>query len=78
MYVHKSTDKKGCCCHDRMVVGFTATCAISAYHHKSCEFVPRSWCEVYSIQHVVENGIKHHDPSKPINSLVNLEHYQSI
>ena len=22
---------------DGMVVGFTSTCAISAYHHKSCE-----------------------------------------
>ena len=29
--------------HDRMVVGFTTTCAISAYHHLSCEFEPRSW-----------------------------------
>jgi len=28
---------------DRMVVGFTTTCAISAYHHSSCEFEPRSW-----------------------------------
>jgi hypothetical protein len=27
---------------DRMVVGFTATCAISAYHHLSCEFEPCS------------------------------------
>ena len=26
-----------------MVVGLTTTCAISAYHHKSCEFEPRSW-----------------------------------
>jgi hypothetical protein len=26
---------------DRMVVGFTTTCAISAYHHKSCEFMSR-------------------------------------
>jgi hypothetical protein len=25
-----------------MVVGFTTTCAISAYHHYSCEFQPRS------------------------------------
>ena len=26
---------RGCrgCGHDRMVVGFTTTCAISAYHH---------------------------------------------
>ena len=27
----------------RMVVGFTTTCAISAYHHNSCEFELRSW-----------------------------------
>jgi hypothetical protein len=25
--------KRGCCGHDRMIVGFTTTCAISAYHH---------------------------------------------
>jgi len=37
---------------DRMVVGFTTTCAISAYHHLSCEFEPCSG-EVYSIQHYV-------------------------
>jgi hypothetical protein len=28
---------------DRMVVGFTTTCAIIAFHHWSCEFEPRSW-----------------------------------
>ena len=28
---------------DRMVVGFITTCAISAYHHSSCKFEPRSW-----------------------------------
>ena len=38
--------------HDRMVVGFTTTCAISAYHHKRFEFEFRSG-EVYSIQHYV-------------------------
>jgi hypothetical protein len=38
---------------DRMVVGFTTTCAISAYHHKSCEFEPRSWRHDNSIQHYV-------------------------
>ena len=27
---------------DRMVVGLTTTCVISAYHHSSCEFEPRS------------------------------------
>ena len=28
----------GCQGSDRMVVGYTATCAISAYYHLSCEF----------------------------------------
>jgi hypothetical protein len=28
---------------DRMVVGFTTTCAISAYHRLSCKFEPISW-----------------------------------
>ena len=28
--------------HDRMVVGFTTTCAIITYHHLSCEFESRS------------------------------------
>jgi len=27
----------------RMVVGFTTTFAISAYHHLNCEFQSRSW-----------------------------------
>jgi hypothetical protein len=35
-----------------MVVGFTTTCAISAYHHWNCEFEPRSG-EMYLIQHYV-------------------------
>jgi len=28
---------------DGMVVGFTTTCAISAYHYLSCELEFRSW-----------------------------------
>jgi len=28
---------------DHLVVGFTTTCTISAYHHLSCEFKPWSW-----------------------------------
>ena len=28
---------------DRMIVGFTTTCAISACHHYSCEFEHLSW-----------------------------------
>ena len=37
---------------DRMVVRFTATCAISAYHHSSCDLEPVHG-EVYSVQHYV-------------------------
>jgi hypothetical protein len=33
----------GCRGRDRMVVGFTTTYAISAYHHKSCVFEAHSW-----------------------------------
>jgi hypothetical protein len=32
-----------------LVVGFTTTCAISAYHQKSCEFESRSWKGVLDI-----------------------------
>jgi hypothetical protein len=32
--------------HDRMVDGLTTTCAISAYHHLSCEFESYSWQDV--------------------------------
>ena len=34
-------------CRDRMVVGFIAQVAISAYHLLSCEFEPRSWRGVF-------------------------------
>jgi len=34
---------QGLCGRDCMVVGFTTTCAISAYHHLSCEFEPCLW-----------------------------------
>jgi len=40
---------RGCHGCDRMIVGFTTTCAISPYHHISCEFKPRSW-RMYLIQ----------------------------
>jgi len=33
---------------DRMVVGFTTTYAISAYHHERWEFETRSWRGVLS------------------------------
>jgi hypothetical protein len=34
---------RGCRSRDRMVVGFTAICAISEYHHSSCELESRYW-----------------------------------
>jgi hypothetical protein len=30
-------------CHGRMIVGFTNTCVISAYHHSGCELESHSW-----------------------------------
>ena len=48
LYVIKCTQGS----HDHMVVGFTTTFAISAYHYSNCEFESRSG-EVYSIQHYV-------------------------
>jgi len=33
-----------------MVVVFTTTCAVSIYHHLSCEYEPRSW---RGVQHYV-------------------------
>jgi hypothetical protein len=41
-----------------MVVGYVTTYAISAYHHRCCEFEPRSG-EVYSIQHYVIKFVSH-------------------
>ena len=35
------------CGHDRTVVGFKTTCAISAYHYQRCEFKFRSWRGVF-------------------------------
>ena len=43
---------KGCCGRDHMIVGFTTTYAISAYHHQCCEFESCS-SKVNSIQHYV-------------------------
>jgi len=33
---------RGCHGHDRMVIEFTTTYALRAYHHMSCEFESRS------------------------------------
>ena len=34
---------RGCRGRDRMIVGFTTTCAISTYRHLRCEFESHSW-----------------------------------
>jgi hypothetical protein len=34
---------------DRIVVQFATICAVSAYHHKSCEFESCSWCKENNI-----------------------------
>jgi hypothetical protein len=49
---------------DRMIVGFTTTCVISAYHHKRCEFEPSSW-----------RGVDHHhdDPRIVVLEMLNAE-----
>jgi hypothetical protein len=39
MFLHKI---RGCRERDRMVVGFTTTCAISAYYHLGCVYEPHS------------------------------------
>jgi hypothetical protein len=36
----------GCRGHDRMVVGFTTSYAISAHYHYHCEFESSSWRSV--------------------------------
>jgi hypothetical protein len=48
---------------DLMVVGFTTTYAISAYHHQRCEFEPLSWRDVFdttlcdTVRHFIPNTI---------------------
>jgi len=47
-WIDTSTDWRGRRGRDRMVVRSTTTCAITAYHHRCCEFESRSG-EVYNI-----------------------------
>jgi hypothetical protein len=43
LYTDRYSLRKGRRGRDGMVVGITITCAISPYHHLSCEFEPSSW-----------------------------------
>jgi hypothetical protein len=49
-FVAAQNDQRGRRCRVRMVVGFTTTYAINAYHHWCCEFESRSW---WGVQHYV-------------------------
>ena len=49
-YIH--INMRGCRSRDRMVVRFTTTYTINAFHHYCCEFESRNG-KVYSIQHYV-------------------------
>ena len=42
-YHHYAYTREDCHGRDGMVVGFTTTYAISAYHHSRCEFESCSW-----------------------------------
>jgi len=48
----RNRDRRG---RDRMVVGWTTTCAINAYHHWYCEFEIRSG---RGVQHYVINLVR--------------------
>jgi hypothetical protein len=49
-YKRNITGERGRLSRDRMVVGFTTACTISAYqHYESCELESRSWRVVHKI-----------------------------
>jgi UDP-2,3-diacylglucosamine pyrophosphatase LpxH len=43
-----------------MVVGFTTTCAISPYHHQSCQFNPRSLQGVLNTPYLLKTNSKNY------------------
>ena len=50
--LHRKTGHRG---RDRTVFGFTTTCVISVYHHKSCEF--ESHLRKYDFLNIVKTNI---------------------
>jgi hypothetical protein len=66
---------------DRMVGGFPTTYAISVYHHKSCEFEPRSWrgvldatlCDKF-VSNLRQIGAFFFSPVPPVSSSNKTEH----
>ena len=63
-----------------MVVGFTTTSAIIAYHHYSCEFEPRSWQGVLDttlcdkVFQRLEKG-QWFSPGTPVSSTNKTDHH---
>ena len=57
-----------------MVVGFTTTCAISAYHHYSCEFQPRSLQGVLEIT-LYDKVCQWFSPGTPVSSTNKTDHH---
>ena len=62
--------------HDRMVVGFTTTCAISAYRHLRCEFEPRSWQGDKSLWVTCDKSVVSSTNKTEILSKVVLKHHK--
>jgi hypothetical protein len=63
-----------------MVVGFTTICAISAHHHQSCEFEPRSLRGVLDttlcdkVCHWLATGLWF-SPGTPVSSTNKTDHH---
>jgi hypothetical protein len=65
-----SWNKGGCCGCDRMVVGFTTTYAISAYHHWCCEFESRLGRGVHHyVIKFVSLTVRWFSPGPPVSSI---------
>ena len=60
-----------------MVVEFTTTCAIVAYHHLSCEFEPHSWRGVLDKTLCVKSLLVTCDRSMVFSVYSNFRHKSS-
>jgi hypothetical protein len=78
MFLHKI---RGCHERDRMVVGFTTTCAISAYYHLGCVYEPHSGRGVLDTtlrdkvcQLILASGLSFY-PGSPVSSTNKTDHH---
>ena len=60
---------------DRMVVGFTTTCAISAYHHQIFRIKPLSWRGVLSVLPTFQILLKRYQTKLTSKSILYLMKY---